>query len=560
MAKICKTVQICEKAQTQSSFLSLCLYAFVALCICVCALLFRLPRLAERPMHGDEAVHADKFGDLLEKGDYKYDSYEYHGPTLNYFTLIPAYLLRQKTLVQVNEITLRIVPVFFGALLVLAIFLICDGLGRGPAICSAMLTAISPAMVFFSRYYIQEILLVFFTFAVIAACYRYYHSGSVIWAVLAGVFAGLMHATKETGIIAVMSMLLSLSLLWLWNRRNVTTATTSSKIKPVHILAGLAAFLIVSALFFSSFGQNLPGIVDSIKTYSTYLNRAGNNGIHNHSWYYYLQILLFYKFGTGPIWTEAIIVLLAFVGFIAAMTGRGLPSVNVSFLRFLGLYTLFMTAAYCAIPYKTPWCMLSFFNGMLLLAGFGAVVLLKLLPKKLPQMIVLLLLAGAFAHLAWESYRSNYIYYADSRNPYVYAAPTTEIYTAIDKINYYAAANSRGKRMYIDVIFPEHDYWPLPWYLRAFPNVGYSDHVVGQQGLAPLIIASPQVEPELLEKIYDPAIPFERRQLYVFIFEKPYYIWLRPKVELSGYVRKDLWDAAEQGQIWQDSTSKEIKK
>ncbi len=28
----------------------------------------RLPRLAQRPMHGDEAIHAEKLGRLLEQG------------------------------------------------------------------------------------------------------------------------------------------------------------------------------------------------------------------------------------------------------------------------------------------------------------------------------------------------------------------------------------------------------------------------------------------------------------------------------------------------------------
>ena len=58
----------------------------------ILALGLRLPRLAERPMHGDEAIHAEKFGQLLEQGTYRYNPNEYHGPTLNYFTLIPAKL------------------------------------------------------------------------------------------------------------------------------------------------------------------------------------------------------------------------------------------------------------------------------------------------------------------------------------------------------------------------------------------------------------------------------------------------------------------------------------
>ena len=78
----------------------------------------RLPKLAQRPMHTDEAVHAIKFGALLEEHYYQYDPIEYHGPTLNYFSLVPAWLLSAQKLTQVTESMLRIVPAFFGILLV----------------------------------------------------------------------------------------------------------------------------------------------------------------------------------------------------------------------------------------------------------------------------------------------------------------------------------------------------------------------------------------------------------------------------------------------------------
>jgi hypothetical protein len=113
----------------------------------VVALALRLPRLKQRPMHGDEAVHAIKFEDLLERGVYAYDPNEYHGPTLNYLTLIPAWLTGARTLAQTTEFTLRIVPVFFGVCLVLLLLLLMDGLGTAAAVYAGILTAISAAMV-----------------------------------------------------------------------------------------------------------------------------------------------------------------------------------------------------------------------------------------------------------------------------------------------------------------------------------------------------------------------------------------------------------------------------
>jgi predicted membrane-bound mannosyltransferase len=224
------------------------------------------------------------------------------------------------------------------------------------------------------------------------------------------------------------------------------------------------------------------------------------------------------------------------------MTKKSLPAANPGLLRFIAFYTLTVTAVYSAIPYKTPWCMLGFLHGMILLAGVGAVALVKLVPNVLPRLIVLFLLLDASAHLTWQSYQSNYNYYADSRNPYVYAHPTPEIFTVVEKIEEYAGVHEDGRNMPIDVICPGDDYWPLPWYLRSFKKVRWSNQVINDASSAPLIIASDKVEKALAHKLYT-LTPLEERQMYLFLFDKPYYVWLRPEVKLSGFVRKDLWTA-----------------
>lgn len=516
----------------------------------IVALALRLPRLQQRPMHGDEAVHAIKFGDLLEDGVYEYDPDEYHGPTLNYLTLIPARLTGAKNLVQVSELTLRIVPVFFGVCLVLLLLLVIDGLGTAAAVYAAILTAISAAMVFYSRYYIQEMLLVCFTFGAIVSGYRYTQSKNIAWALLTGVFLGLTYATKETCIIIFGSMFLAVVLTLVTGRQKSSLANAVKAVKPSHLIAGLAAGIIVSALFFSSFLSNPGGILDSLRTYTTYFNRAGSSNLHIHPWYYYLKMLIYFRYGGGPIWTEGLIVFLAAVGFIAAMLRKGPASVNIQLLRFIAFYTLILTAVYSAIPYKTPWCVLGFLHGMILLAGFGAVVLVKLVPSVLPRLIIICLLFDASVHLTWQAYRCSYRYYADSRNPYVYAHPTTEVFTVVQRMEEMARAlekmaleNPDKARMHIQVICPGKDYWPLPWYLRRFEKgiIDWWDQVDVNTPSAPLIIASPEVEASLTNKLYN-LTPLEDRQMYVFLFDKPYYMWLRPKIKLLGFVRTDVWN------------------
>ena len=496
---------------------------------------FRLPALDSRPMHCDEAVHAVKFGDLLEKGSYRYEPHEYHGPTLNYLTLIPAWLSGADELKDLGEFTVRIVPVFFGVALVLLFLLLTDGLGRPAAVIAALLTAVSPAFVFYSRYYIQEMLLVCFSFGVIVFAYRWFRSRRIIWALLTGVSLGLAHATKETFIIALGSMLLALVLTWIMHHRR-SVRDTVTKIRPVHLVVLTAAAVGVSALFYSSFFSNPGGVLDSFRTYGTYFSRASQASVHIHPWHYYLKTLVFCRYGDGPVWTEALIVLLAVVGFIAAVTRKGIASVDFALVRFVAFYTLIMTVVYSAIPYKTPWCLLGFLNGMIVLAAVGAVVVVRLTPKVLPRLIVICLLVGASLHLAWQSYQGNYRYYADSRNPYVYAHPTEDVIAVGRRIEELAEVDAAGHDMLIQVICPDDDYWPLPWYLRRFSRVGWWNRIPDTLLPSAVIVVAAEMEPALAEKIYGQDHP----QPYLSMFHSP--VQLRPQIELRCYVAKDLWD------------------
>src|SRR5450759_3560200 len=78
------------------------------------ALALRLPQLDRRPMHTDESVQALKFKELWEKGEYRYDPNEFHGPSLNYATLPFVWLGPARNFAELSESNLRLVPVVFG--------------------------------------------------------------------------------------------------------------------------------------------------------------------------------------------------------------------------------------------------------------------------------------------------------------------------------------------------------------------------------------------------------------------------------------------------------------
>ena len=138
--------------------------ALVAIAL-TAGLALRLARLDVRPMHHDEANQAVKFGALLERGEYRYDAHDHHGPTLYYLTLPAAWLRGQTTLASLDERTLRGVTAVFGAATILLLPLLSAGIGRTAVATSAWLLALSPAMVFYSRMYIQESLFACFTLA-----------------------------------------------------------------------------------------------------------------------------------------------------------------------------------------------------------------------------------------------------------------------------------------------------------------------------------------------------------------------------------------------------------
>jgi uncharacterized protein (TIGR03663 family) len=514
-------------------------YCILILIASIVALSFRLPKLQMRPMHGDEAVQAIKFMELLEKNAYRYDLKEYHGPTLNYFTLIPAWLRGCKKLVDVNEVTLRIVPVFFGVLLVLVITLITNGLGRTAAVYAAFLTAVSPAMVFYSRYYIHEMLLVCFTFGTIACGYRYIKGRNILWAISAGAFAGLMHATKETSIIAFYSIVFAALLIWL-TRDKKTHVYFFKTIRPLHLLASIITAVIVSILFYSSFFTNPHGIIDSVLTYKNYLTRTSESSLHYHPWYYYFRNLIWPNYDGLPMVSEILIVLLAFYGFIISLAKRSLGRGDIYLLRFIGFFTIIMATCYSLIPYKTPWCMLSFLQGMIIMAGFAVAAIIRYFTQTYAKNLVYLLLAFGLLGLGLQTYVTSYTHYADPSNPYVYAHPTRNVFVLQKRVRQIASVHPDGKKIYIQVISPEN-YWPIPWYLRDFPNVGYLSEPDMNAPPAPVIIASEKVEQKILALIYEGPTPGQRN-LYVPLFDSRY-IELRPNVRLLGMVTKELWDS-----------------
>ncbi|CAN5509196.1 hypothetical protein BH10ACI3_BH10ACI3_15920 [soil metagenome] len=139
-----------------------CAYAIVAL-----AAFLRFVAIEQRPMHHDEGVNGFFLTNLLRDGLYKYDPANYHGPDLYYIAAPLVELFGYKTY------AIRIVPAVFGTLIVILALYLKKYIGNLGSLIAAFFLAISAGMLFISRYFIHEILFVFFSLAAVVAILMY---------------------------------------------------------------------------------------------------------------------------------------------------------------------------------------------------------------------------------------------------------------------------------------------------------------------------------------------------------------------------------------------------
>ena len=524
--------------------LSFCvLFALVLLL----AAYLRMSALDDRPMHTDEAIHAVKLGTLYDTGIYTYNPHEFHGPTLYYATLPLLWLSGIADYADIKDETLlRLVPALFGIGLILLLLLVRDAIGAPVLLLAGTLTAISPAMAFYSRYYIQEMLLVFFTFGAIAAGWRFTKTGKWPWVIVTGISLGLMYATKETSLIAHLAMIGAAVITKYWRTPSKGTAPQAPHtLEKKHIAVVCCTAAMVALVCLTEFFTQPKAALDALTTYAHYFDRAtsgdsstGESQIHRQPWYYYLQMLAYARYAPGPWWSEGLILALALVGFAAVFkaptaqpTSGGPEQSQVAahpISRFLATYTLLLLLAYSIIPYKTPWCLLGFHHGFIIMAGLGTVCLFRRFGRTtLTRLALSILLAAAAVQLWSQANRTVFKFASDSRNPYVYAHTSSNFLKLVKRIDALAAVHPEGTKMSLHVTVTADDYWPLPWYLRRYTNVGYwSTLPEGSQ--ADVLILSPDLEEQL-----DPD---------QFAAYTGSYYGLRPDVLLVLYIRDTLWE------------------
>lgn len=401
----------------------------------------RVHDLEARPMHADEANQAVKVGQMLEGATYRFDPADHHGPTLYFLGRLAAQARGERSLAELTEVSVRLVPACFGSLAIVLLWRLLRPIGPWPALAGAALFALSPPAVYYSRYFIQETLLACFTLGAFLSGRRWWVGGDWRWAAVMGACAGLMQATKASallfGIIAAVGVIVI-------DRRRARERGWRPWV------VALAAAAATAGVFYSSFGANPGGLRDAFGTLAPMLGKAAGGATgHEKPWWYYGRLFLFARTG-GYVWDQTLLVVLAAAGAFAAFRQPSrLP-------RWLAAFTLGSLLVLSLVPYKTPWIVVNLVPGVCALA---ACALARVGP------VAALPLAGAtLLLLGWQTRQAAFLRPADARNPFAYVHSSPDV----RKVPALAAQMPAGP---IKVISPE--YWPLPWYLRQRPEVGY---------------------------------------------------------------------------------------
>jgi uncharacterized protein (TIGR03663 family) len=484
--------------------------------IILLAATLRLPDLAERPMHADEATGARILSDKLETGSYQFDPTHFHGPLLSLTTIPLTKLHDQNSWKELEARTLRLQPALFGMLLVLTPLLFTRWTGWGPSLAAGILLSTSPLLVYYSRMYIHEGTLCLGSVCTLAAFLRWIENPTYRYAIITGLCAGLMAATKETVIICLFAWLVSALLAM-----RMTQSGKPGKLFWKTLLVGTLCGISVAIILYTDGFKNPRGALDALRTYFIYETTPG----HDKPFYYYACLLLCPKLTGGVIWWEGMAAVPALMT-ITLVSGRYKDKAGPAIrfiIVFLALSAVLHLVVYSLIPYKTPWLMMVPWMHVILLAPFSFLSGAHLNMAKTAGLIMICLLAALSGWIQSKAAISRFS--NDARNPYAYV-PTTRDVT---RLSAWLAGLSEQDEADFSIAVIGTGYWPLPWYLREFEKVGYWANIEHHHVDHPILLVMPALFDEADEafKLSHTSVPRG----------------LRDNHPMMVFIRNDVWDS-----------------
>ncbi len=442
-----KAADIPSMLRKHLSFERLLLLLFLA------ALLIRLYHLDLKLFHHDEAVHAWFSYRLLTEGAYTYNPV-YHGPLLYYTTAAMFGLFGD------SDFVARVIPAVLGALLIPLLYPLrhLGYLSSRQALVAALFIAVSPEMIYFSRFLRNDIFVVFFTMLLLVALLLYLDRQKPGYLILAAAAAGLGMSAKEN--MPIVLLVFGAYGVYAFRRGVIRLPDRWMRDILVAVLVGVG----IMALFYSSFGQHpevlMDGWLRAIEHWTAMHQQERLGGPP----YFYLLLLLLYELpililagiGTGQFLIEkpkpeGAAGDLEAEGWLARLRRAAGPAGeaqsreerNREFTRFCIVWMIASLAVYAYIGEKVPWLIIH----QLLPLIFVAVYRMGD-RKTVFAVLSAVFLVGMTWHVAFTP--------VDINEPIVQVQNSEEMREVMALID----ASDRV------AVITDH-YWPLPWYYRG---------------------------------------------------------------------------------------------
>ncbi|MDD1702961.1 MAG: TIGR03663 family protein [Methanoregula sp.] len=441
----------------------------VFLLILFLTIILRFWQLDLKLFHHDEAIHSWFSYDLLTKGAWVYDP-SYHGPFLYYVTA------GMFSLFGASDLVARLLPALFGTLLVPLVYFIyrLGYITKAQTLLVALFIAISPDMVYFSRFLRHDIFMLFFTLLLLVAILYYLERGQMRYVIIAAIAtAGALSCKEEMPVILL--IFISFFGLALWKKRiHLPPQWKNDLCIGFFVAAGLLIAL------YSAFGMHPETLVgQNFQVNTTGWYQAVDHWVAMHEqqrlggpFYFYIPLFLLYEL---PIFLLAILGTLLFIfkGSNLILIGkrlknwlktrrfelstRDLAATSLSqfitpkttsekstlFFQFCIYWMILTMAFYAYVGEKVPWLLIH----QLLPMCFVATYLLNW------QKITFALLGCLF--LVLVTWHVAFIP-TDINEPIVQVQNSEDMRTVMNIID-----NSSH------IVLASKDYWPLPWYYRG---------------------------------------------------------------------------------------------
>ncbi len=449
----------------------------VFLAVLVFVVFTRFWDLGTRALHHDESMHARFAWDIYRSFDYRYNPV-LHGPFQFYFTAFMFFLF------GVSDAVARFGPALFGVISVLLVFPLKPYLGRGGMVLAAVLLAISPPLLYFSRFARNDIYVVAWTMLILLALFGWLHTRNRGYIYLGASAVALSLATKENTYITVAIFVAFIVVRFLQEQftpglagRLPSHESVKSALADLWsdwrlLIAGIVTFLLVFVTFFTAFYTHPQDFASGvIKALEYWLAQQDVSRGNQPIWYYFMQVPLY----------ELIVAIFALPA-LWFLARRGSLTDRFLCFWFVGAVVLYSLAGE-----RMPWLVLHLsLPGILLVSRFLGQKFAE--PNGIRRhrvALTLFLLIGVYAlHTGLP------LAFAHGDTPrdllvYVQTTPDVPFVAAqIEQMSRKLTTNTE-----IVGLVDNEDSWPFAWYLRDYKNVGYISKI-GDPGEAAFVIVT----------------------------------------------------------------------